>query len=682
MLQADRNRQFLGSFSRVGAIVVSYVGCAVLLGWLLKINWLKGLIPGLATMKANTACAFIAAGLAVWFLLPVPANPQTRRRRLFGLFLATAVAVLGGLTLAEDLFTVNLGIDELLFHDAQTMQASNPGRMSPTSALSFLLVGLALLPLGNGPLRVPWRTSWLNVPVMLISTLALVGYAYGAGSLYRVGPYSSMALHTALAFLLLSISIFAADAMRGFIGVVMGDTAGSLLARRLLPTLPLVIFSLGLARFAGEQAGLYDARFGLALMVMSVIVVTTALIVWNAKLLHKMDLARRQSEAENISLRQSLADRKFESLLESAPDAMVIVNEQGKIILVNSQTESLFGYQRVELLDKKVEMLVPGRFHGTHPQDRSRYHANPHVRAMGVGPDLFGLRKDGVEFPVEISLSLLETEEGVLVSSSIRDISERKSFEHALQEKNAELENANLAKDRFLATMSHELRTPLNAIIGFTGTLLMRFPGPLTGDQEKQLQTVQSSAGHLLSLINDLLDLAKIGSGKVELSLEPVVCQGVLEEVSSALRPLALAKGLTLETVSSTKEIVVLTDRRALSQILLNLTNNAIKFTDEGGVRLEITQRFSDDHKITEISVFDTGVGIRQEDQARLFQAFAHMEPASSGRRYEGTGLGLHLSQKLAELLSGQIIVTSERGKGSKFTLELREGCPMLDSPS
>jgi len=236
--------------------------------------------------------------------------------------------------------------------------------------------------------------------------------------------------------------------------------------------------------------------------------------------------------------------------------------------------------------------------------------------------------------------------------------------------KNLELAEASRMKSAFIANMSHELRTPLNAIIGFTGALLMKLPGPLNDEQDKQLNTIRTSARHLLSLINDILDVAKIEAGKVTLELETVQCQHLVNDVVDTLRPLALQKGLGLEVDLAADAIVLQTDRRALTQILLNLANNAIKFTESGQVRVTLSKRPGDGHDTVEFSVADSGAGIREEDQAKLFQAFSQLDSTST-RHAEGAGLGLYLCQNLANLIGGSLFFKSDFGQGSTFTLAL-----------
>ncbi|MDP3083465.1 MAG: PAS domain S-box protein [Rubrivivax sp.] len=591
-------------------------------------------------------------------------------------------------------------------------------------------------------------------------------------------------------------------------------------------------------------------------------------------------------------------ETRFRDVVEAVPNGIVMVNQRADITLVNEQTELMFGYARAELLGQPVEMLVPERDRAAHASFRDAFFADPQARAMGVGRDLYGRRKDGSEFPIEIGLSPMASAHGAMILSSIVDISARKQGEQALrqardelesrvQERTAELAQANeklrgevaqrrraesrmqaeqdvlgrivagrplaeilttlvlniesqldgalcsillldddglrlrhgaapslpeaynqaidggaigpaagscgtaafrgervvvddiasdplwadykdlalahglracwstpiqsaggqvlgtfalyadrprspeaseletidmtahlasiaierkqaeqallraymelegkvarrtaelsVAKDRaesadrlkssFLATMSHELRTPLNSIIGFTGILLQGLAGPLNDEQGKQLGMVQGSARHLLTLINDVLDISKIEAGQLEVGREPFDLGASLVKVAAIVQPLAEKKQLALNLPAQPGLARALGDAHRVEQILLNLLSNAIKFTESGTVSLRAAA--ADGGRIR-VDIADTGIGIAPQDMAALFEPFRQIDSRLS-RQHEGTGLGLAISRRLARLMGGSIEVDSRVHEGSVFSLLLpaaQEGAP------
>jgi len=360
-------------------------------------------------------------------------------------------------------------------------------------------------------------------------------------------------------------------------------------------------------------------------------------------------------------------------LIENAPDAILQVDPSGKIVVANRTAELIFGYTREELLGENVDILVPAMARARHAEHRSSFAKSPQVRPMGRDLELSALRKDGVEIPVEISLSPSHREDGINVTAVIRDVSERRQAEMQmrslqanymaeLEARQREAERLNLLKSEFLASMSHELRTPLHTIIGFAELLSEDAEGTLNEKQKRFLQHIQQDSEHLLGLINDVLDLSKIEAGAMSLRIEHVSLADAISDALNAIRPRAAMKSLALENHNTFTGLVAV-DPMRLKEVFYNLLGNAVKFTPEEG---NITLEAEEAGQFVRITVADSGIGVPADQLEQVFEKFYQVGYATSGVR-EGTGLGLAICKRLIEMHGGSIWIESKPGRGSRF---------------
>ncbi|HET7811899.1 MAG TPA: PAS domain S-box protein [Steroidobacteraceae bacterium] len=359
-----------------------------------------------------------------------------------------------------------------------------------------------------------------------------------------------------------------------------------------------------------------------------------------------------------------LSSELVRSVLDSAPDAMIVIDAAGSILFVNRQVSALFGYEPAELLGGRIEMLMPERFRTRHVGHRDSYAKSVRVRPMGAGLDLYGMRKNGAEFPVEISLSPIVVGDETIVAAAIRDVTERKRVERALQEAHAEAERANIAKSRFLATASHDLRQPLQTLGLLNGALRRTVS---EAESLEMLREQDVAIEGMSRLLNGLLDISKLESGAIKPQVTDFDLAPLFEELRRDFANFAANKGLRLSI--DTPRVHLRSDPALIGQVLRNLLSNAIKYTQRGSVEL----RCEPHGEFERIEVRDTGVGIPAGQLGHIFEEFYQVGVSPNSSR-DGYGLGLSIVDRIARLLGLRIEVQSELDKGSVFSLELPRG--------
>ena len=644
------------------SLLVFATGAVVLAGWLLQIPILMTWGPGLVAMKFNTAIAFMIAAISMALLQ----REQVNFFYVVGKILAAIVAIIGLATLGQFIFGTNLGIDNL-FITEQAIENNNPfpSRMSPLSAICLSFLGCSLLLLDA---RKQSRTNPSEILAALslaVSLVGLMGYIYSVHALYRIGIYSSMALHTAVASVLMAVAIILSRPARGLPALLTGDTSGAMLARRVLPLAIVIPVLIGWLRVLGERAGFYESPFGTG-MFATILVAFFVTLIWATALF--VDKGEKKQQLAEETLRSAI---EFdEAVVSNMGEGLYTVDEDGALTSMNPAAEKLFGWRLNELRGKKMHDAT----HYKHP-DGSPFPAEkcPIMKALREGTTLVDqeavfIRKDGTFFDVIHSSAPLKS--GNNISGLVvvfRDVTERKRAESLLLMAKLEADEANRTKDQFLAMLSHELRTPLTPVLMTAAAL--EADRTIATDLREQLGMIRRNIELEARLIDDLLDVTRIARGKLELREETVDLHAAIEHALTISASDLGAKKLNVTKKLDAAEHHCRGDAARLQEVFWNILRNAVKFTPEGG-KINIVTRNDGDHGVV-IEFSDNGIGIDPELQPRIFDAF-EQGARTRGTGQDGLGLGLAISKRIVDLHKGTIDARSNgQAQGSTFTIKL-----------
>jgi len=665
---------------RVPALVgagIAALGVIVLLGWVLDVDGLKSVLPGLPTMKANTALCFLLIGLALLL----------RHRRKARIACSATLCTLVGLTLAEYAAGWDLRLDQFLFQDAPDPHTFYPGRMTPVTALSFAMSGVSLLLLAVP--RGRWLQQALALATGLVGLTGVLGYLYDVKQLYQFAGVASMALHTAAGFVVLSVGLLFART-DGLVRVLSGAAPGSQLARRFLPVVILLPILLGWLHEAGERSGVWGAPVGAGLLVLMMLFSLLVVVWWIAQILNCADAARRETEAQL---------RHQSELMDHADEALIVREEGGVIRFWNKGAAALYGWSAAEALGQRTHVLL--RTEGVRLEEKDEQL----LRTGHWEGELTHTTRDGRRVFVESRQTATHADDGhLLILESDRDITARRQaeatvlqlndqLEQRVRERTAELESANRELEAFCYSVSHDLRTPLRTIDGFSQATLEDYGERLDDTGRDYLNRVRNGCRNMDQLIDDLLRLSRVT--RDQMRRESVDLTALAHAAVRLLHERDPERSVDIRIAPGLSAVG---DTQLLHAALFNLLANAWKFTsknpapvievgsgdggqgssfakataDRSGFRVQETGENAQCARPHDTPVFfvrDNGVGFDMQYANKLFNAFQRLH---SVQEFPGTGIGLATVARIIHRHGGRIWVEAaiERGATFYFTLE------------